>query len=90
MSDDVKYTVSNIWTKVQHGGVDVENGTFTIFNLGGKRVEVWKKATIPTEANGTSFMIEATDFIRDTFSSGEFRWVRTSESNVRIGVVKAG
>lgn len=90
MSDDVKFTVTNVWTKVQHNGGDATNGTYTINNLGSKHVEFWKKATIPTEPNGTAFMDKAKDDIQDSFEAGEFIWVRSgSGGSVTIGVHKA-
>jgi len=89
MADDDFYTVTSDWTAVEANGADITGGTFTVFNLGDRRVGVIKSAGVPTVENGVAFMDKAKDSLKYTLGATEELYAKTDTGTAEIGVIPA-
>ena len=89
MANDDTFTVTTSWQAVEANGADITNGTFTVFNHANHRVGLVKSDTLPTEANGPTYMDKAKDSRQYSLSASEKLYGKTDSGTTLIGVVPA-
>jgi len=90
MADDGFFTATTTWQAVELSAVDITNGTFSVFNLGAKRIGFIKKAgAAPTVENGVAFMEQTQDTLKYTLLATEKLFCKTVIGTAKFGVIPA-
>jgi len=89
MANDDFYTVTSNWTAVEANGVDITNGTFSVFSQSSKRVGFIKSSVLPTEQNGVVFFKNPQETFKYTLGASEKLYAKTNTGTANIGVIPA-
>ena len=90
MANDDRFTVTVDWQAVQANGADIQNGTFTIFNIEAERVDFIKTDTPPSQSDGgTSFLKKKQDNVKYSIGASEKLYCKTGSGTTELGVVTA-
>lgn len=90
MANDEIFVCTAIWQFVQLGGVDIKDGTFTLFNLSKKRVDFKKIDALPQQNDiGSSITDDGKESIKVTLAGADRMAAKAGVGIANIGVIPA-
>ncbi len=90
MADDFVDTATDSWAKVQHGGGDATNGTYTVNAINNKDIGFIRQVAQPADADKPSAIFDNHHrFHKWAVGAGEFIWRKSAAEDADFGVIKA-
>lgn len=89
MAKSQSFTVTDTWAEVLLDAVAIKDGTFTVFNKGGGRIESVFGTVLPTAANGDVFTDDGRQSDKVNLSGSDRWYVQTDTGTVSASVIRA-
>lgn len=89
MAKSQSFIVTTTFTEVKIDAVAIQDGTFSVFNKGGGRIESVFGTVVPTAANGDVFTDEGKETDRVKLSGSDRWYVKTDTGTVNASVIRS-
>ena len=87
MANDDFFTANETWQAVQANGVDITNGTFSIFSQSDFTGYFWKSDTLTTATSGPAFTTNKQDVPMYDLNATEKLYCMAKSGSVTFGVI---